>query len=170
MTHKLENNYIAEVLLWEWEFWAPRQAPQPEGLALGGGACRARGFEGQQGLNAGALKASGKQRLYSRMVHIRFHVHWDPGQSSNSTGGWFRPTCGSWGGRESAATRMDLEVIIQSKVTQRKTNIMWYHLYVESKKKKKMIQMNLFINRNRLTAHKNKFIFTKGERYQRGVN
>ena len=33
-----------------------------------------------------------------------------------------------------AATQMDLEIIILSEVNQRKTNIMWYHLYVEPKK------------------------------------
>ena len=37
-----------------------------------------------------------------------------------------------------AATWMDLEMIILSEISQRKTNII-YHLYVESKKK---IQMN----------------------------
>ena len=31
-----------------------------------------------------------------------------------------------------AATWMDLEIIILSKVSQTKTNIIWYHLYVES--------------------------------------
>ena len=42
----------------------------------------------------------------------------------------------------SAATWMDLEIIILSEVSQtRKINIIWYHLYVESKK---MIQMDLF--------------------------
>ena len=40
-----------------------------------------------------------------------------------------------------AATWMQLEMIILSEVRQRKTNIIWYHLYVESKK---MIQTNLF--------------------------
>ena len=38
-----------------------------------------------------------------------------------------------------AATRMDLEIIILSDVSQTKTNIIWYFLYVESKK---MLQMN----------------------------
>ena len=33
-----------------------------------------------------------------------------------------------------AATSMDLEIIVLSEVRQRKTNIMWYHLYVQSKK------------------------------------
>ena len=33
-----------------------------------------------------------------------------------------------------AATWMDLEGIMLSEVTQRKTNTVWYHLYVESKK------------------------------------
>ena len=40
-----------------------------------------------------------------------------------------------------AATWMDLEIVIWSKVSQTKTNTIWYHLYVELKK---MIQMNLF--------------------------
>ena len=38
-------------------------------------------------------------------------------------------------------TRMDLEIIILNEACQTKTNMMWYHLYVESKK---MIQTNLF--------------------------
>ena len=35
--HKLENNYTTEVLPQEWKFWAPDQAPQPGGLAMGRG-------------------------------------------------------------------------------------------------------------------------------------
>ena len=34
----------------------------------------------------------------------------------------------------SAVTWMDLEIVIPSEVSQRKTNIIWYHLYVESGK------------------------------------
>ena len=33
-----------------------------------------------------------------------------------------------------AATRTDLGIIILSEISQRKTNIKWYHLYVELKK------------------------------------
>ena len=40
-----------------------------------------------------------------------------------------------------AATWMELGIIIISEVRQIKTNIIWYHLYVESKE---TIQMNLF--------------------------
>ena len=40
-----------------------------------------------------------------------------------------------------AATWMNLEIIILSEVRRWKTNIIWYHFYVESKKR---IQMNLF--------------------------
>ena len=39
-----------------------------------------------------------------------------------------------------AATWMDLEIVILSEVRQRKTNTIWYRLYVESKKR---LQMNL---------------------------
>ena len=59
-----------------------------------------------------------------------------------------------------APTWMDLEIIILSEVSQTKTNIIWYHLYVESKK---MIQMNLF-TKQRLTDIENKLMVTKGER------
>ena len=40
-----------------------------------------------------------------------------------------------------AATWMDTEIVILSKTSQTKTNPIWYHLYVGSKK---MMQMNLF--------------------------
>ena len=40
-----------------------------------------------------------------------------------------------------AATWMDLKIIILSGISQRKTNIIQYHLYAESKK---MVQMNIF--------------------------
>ena len=39
-----------------------------------------------------------------------------------------------------ATTWMDLEIIMLSKVSQAKANLMWYHLYAEPKK---MVQMNL---------------------------
>ena len=41
-----------------------------------------------------------------------------------------------------AATWMDLGVITLNEVSQQKTNILWYHFYVDQK----IIQMNLFIN------------------------
>ena len=34
----------------------------------------------------------------------------------------------------SAATWVDLEIVILSQVSQRKTNTIWHHLYLESKK------------------------------------
>ena len=37
-----------------------------------------------------------------------------------------------------AATWMDIGVIVLSEVSQRKTNIIWYHLYVECKKSYKL--------------------------------
>ena len=59
-----------------------------------------------------------------------------------------------------AATWMDLEIIILTEISQTKTNIIWYHLYVESKK---MIQMNLFTKQKYTHRHRKQ---THG--YQRG--
>ena len=58
---------------------------------------------------------------------------------------------------------MDLEIIVLSEVSQKKTNIIWEHLYVESKKKKKKTQMNLFPKQKESYTHR---IQTYG--YQRG--
>lgn len=77
-------------------FWVPCQAPHPEGLALTERAPRIFDFEGQWDLSLGALQDWGKQRFHSWRAHIRFHMHWDPGQSSDSIGSWTRTTCESW--------------------------------------------------------------------------
>ena len=45
----------------------------------------------------------------------------------------------------------------------RKINIIWYNLYVESKKKKKKFKRTYFQNRKRLTDIENPFVATKGE-------
>ena len=58
-----------------------------------------------------------------------------------------------------AAKWMDLETVILSEVSQ--TNIIFYHLYVESNK---MILMNLLQSRNRLRDFENKLMDSKGER------
>ena len=50
----------------------------------------------------------------------------------------------------------------------RERQIIWYCLYVESKKK--MVQMNLLQNRNRVTDVENKLMVTKGERLRGGIN
>ena len=47
VTHKLVKYFITEVLPPGCKLWALHQAPQPGGLALGGGAPKAFGFEGQ---------------------------------------------------------------------------------------------------------------------------
>ena len=57
------------------------------------------------------------------------------------------------------ATWMDLEIIVLSEESQGKTNIIWYCLYVGSKK---TVQMNLFTSRNRPTDIENTLL-TKGE-------
>ena len=60
-----------------------------------------------------------------------------------------------------AATRMDLEMIILRGVSQiDKDNIIWYHLYVESKIWRKWTYWQ---NRNRLTGTENRLVAAKGE-------
>ena len=59
-----------------------------------------------------------------------------------------------------AATWMDLEMIKLSEVSQRKTNIIWYHLYMESKIWHKWTYL---WNRNRLTDIENRLAVTEGE-------
>ena len=59
-----------------------------------------------------------------------------------------------------AATWMDPEIIILSEVSQTKTNIIWYHLCVESKIWYKWPYSQ---NRNRPTDIKHKLRVTKGK-------
>ena len=61
----------------------------------------------------------------------------------------------------SAATWMDLGIIVRREVSRRKTNITWHHLYVESKIWHKRTYL---WNRNRLTDIENKLTVTKRER------
>ena len=58
-----------------------------------------------------------------------------------------------------AATWMDLEMVILSAANQTKTNIILYHLYVESKK---MVQRYLFIKQTH--RHRKQIMVTKGEK------
>ena len=56
---------------------------------------------------------------------------------------------------------MDIESIMLSKISQIKTNSVYYHFYVESKNKtNEYIQQN----RNRLTDIENKLVETSGNR------
>ena len=59
-----------------------------------------------------------------------------------------------------AATWMDMEIIRLSEVSQRKTNIIWYHFYVESRKKSH--KWTYLQNRNRLTDLENKLMVMGG--------
>ena len=58
-----------------------------------------------------------------------------------------------------AATWMDLETIILREVSQRKTDTIWYHLYVESKMWHKWTYLR---NRNRLTEIENRLVGGEG--------
>ena len=93
MPHKLENssisddlsqseNYEPHVRFYSLRVWHRKRNP------------RTSGFKGKQGLNAGAQRTK-RRRLHSWRMHTRFHVHWDTGQSIDSTEACARPTCGS---------------------------------------------------------------------------
>ena len=61
-----------------------------------------------------------------------------------------------------AVTWMDLDIITWSEVSQRKTNIIWYHIYVESKKKK---DANKLTYKTEIDSDReNKLMVTKEER------
>ena len=61
-----------------------------------------------------------------------------------------------------AATWMNLEIIVRSKVRKRKTDTICYHLYVESKE---MTQINSFVKQKQMkqTHIENKFVIASGE-------
>ena len=66
-----------------------------------------------------------------------------------------------------AATWMNLEMVILSEVSQTKTNIICYHLYVESKKKMK--QMNLFTKQKQTHRHrKQTYSYQRGKGVREG--
>ena len=65
-------------------------------------------------------------------THTHTHMHTHNGVLFSSKRNEIMPFVTTW---------MDIEIIILSKISQRKTNIIWYHLYVESVN---MVQMNLF--------------------------
>ena len=68
-----------------------------------------------------------------------------------------------------AATCMDLEIIIQSEVSQKEKDKyhIWYHLYVESK----MTQKNLYTKQKHTDILiENKLMVTKGQGGRGGIN
>ena len=64
-----------------------------------------------------------------------------------------------------AATWMCLQIIILSGISQIKTNIIWYHLYVESKIWHKWIYLQ---NRNSLIDTENRLVVAKWEEVEKG--
>ena len=65
---------------------------------------------------------------------------------------------------------MDLEVIVVSKVSQRKTSIIWFCSCTEPKKKKKRYKWTYIQNRNRPTDTENKLVVIKGEKTEGEIN
>ena len=93
-THKLENNYITEVLTQGREFRASSQAPQGRGLVLTGRASRALGFP-----STGAWLQE-FHRTGGWTPHVegapRSYESSGPGQRQDLKGDWAGPTCWSW--------------------------------------------------------------------------
>ena len=59
-----------------------------------------------------------------------------------------------------AAAWMDLEIVILSKISQRKTNIIWYHIHVEPKEND---TMNWYTKLRQTHGHRKQFMIAKGE-------
>ena len=57
-------------------------------------------------------------------------------------------------------TRTDLESVIQSEVSQRKTNMVYSHTHTKSRK---MIQMNLFAGLEWKRRHRERYVNTEGK-------
>ena len=70
---------LPSLRIWHWD-----EQP-PEHLALKASGCLVQEFH-----------RTGGNRLHSWRAHTRFHIHWDPAQSSDSTGAWAKPTGRSW--------------------------------------------------------------------------
>lgn len=84
-----------------WKIIISRGSPtsgSPGGLVSGGGASREFGFESQGDLGKGDPQTRrNRDFTLAYKVHTRFHMHWDPEQSSDFIGAWARPICGYWG-------------------------------------------------------------------------
>ena len=96
VTHKLENNYMTEVIPEEWKFWSPHQAPHHESLASGG-VPRASGFEGQWGSDH--RNSTGMGETETPLLDVAHKVLCTPGRRGKSNDlirAWARPTCWYW--------------------------------------------------------------------------
>ena len=62
---------------------------------------------------------------------------------------------------------LSLNTIMLSKISQRKTNTVWYHLYVEHRRCSKLVKIT---KRCRLTDTDNKLVVTSGEREGGGMS
>ena len=91
MTHKLENNYIAEVLPQEWVLRLTSGSPA-WGSGIGRRIPQSIWLYGQQGLYTGAPQDWGNQRPHSKSC-----TYQGEGISCDSAEAWTRPTCWSWG-------------------------------------------------------------------------
>ena len=85
LTHKLENNFITEVLTQERVFRAPCQAPQRRGLVVRGGASRAFGFP-SKGADYRRSTGLGDRLHTSRGAHKVLLEQWPRAKARTSKG------------------------------------------------------------------------------------
>ena len=67
-----------------------------------------------------------------------------------------------------AATWIDLDIVILSEISQRKTNSIRYHLYMDSKIKKIKYKWTYLQNWNRVTDVESKNLWLPGVRFGEG--
>ena len=90
-THILENNYITEVLPGV-RVLSPKSGSPAWGRGIGRRSLQNIWLWRPVGLSVGTPQDWVRQRLHYWRVPKRLHMHWDPGQSSDTIGAWSRPT------------------------------------------------------------------------------
>ena len=82
MTHWLENNYITEVLPWEWEFWAPPSGSPAWGSGIGRRSPQSIWLWRPAGLNL--KNSTGLGEPETPLLEGAHKVPWAPGPSTKA--------------------------------------------------------------------------------------